>query len=96
VGIGSGPHTSAEIQVVTDVVGLTQGFVPRHARQFGQVGEALAAAVRAYRDAVTAGDFPAEAESSSMEASVLEDVLGRSELDQAASSPMAIPLDRDL
>ena len=95
VGIGSGPHTSAEIQVVTDVVGLTQGFVPRHARQFGQVGEALAEAVRAYRDAVTSGGFPAEAESSSMDASVLEDVLGRSELDRPAA-PMAIPLDRDL
>lgn len=95
VGIGSGPHTSGEIQVVTDVVGLTQGFVPRHARQFGQVGEALSQAVRAYRDAVTAGEFPAEAESSSMEASVLEDVLGRSEMDQP-SSPMSIPLDRDL
>ena len=95
VGIGSGPHTSAEIQVVTDVVGLTQGFVPRHARQFGQVGEALREAVRAYKDAVDTGDFPAEAESSSMEQSVLDDVLGRSELDRAAS-PMAIPLDRDL
>lgn len=95
VGIGSGPYTSAEIQVVTDVVGLTQGFVPRHARQFGQVGEALKQAVYAYRDAVTAGDFPSEAESSSMDASVLDEVLGRSELDQLAS-PMAIPLDRDL
>ncbi|MEX1295448.1 MAG: 3-methyl-2-oxobutanoate hydroxymethyltransferase [Candidatus Limnocylindrales bacterium] len=95
VGIGSGPYTSAEIQVITDVVGLTQGFVPRHARRFGEVGEELARAVRAYRDAVTSGDFPAAAESSSMEASVLEEVLGRGELDQAASS-MAIPLDRDL
>jgi len=95
VGIGSGPHTSAEIQVVTDVIGLTQGFVPRHARQFGQVGEAISAAVREYRDAVLVGDFPAQAESSSMEQSVLDDVLGRSEIDQA-ESPMAIPLDRDL
>ena len=95
IGIGSGPHTSAEIQVVTDVVGLTQGFVPRHARRFGEVGEALAAAVKAYRDAVTAGDFPGEAESSSMEQSVLDEVLGRSELDRAGS-PTSIPLDRDL
>jgi 3-methyl-2-oxobutanoate hydroxymethyltransferase len=95
VGIGSGPHTSAEIQVVTDVVGLTQGFVPRHARRFGEVGEALAEAVRDYRDAVTSGEFPSEEESSSMEQSVLDDVLGRSELDKAGS-PMSIPLDRDL
>ncbi|MGD8485823.1 MAG: 3-methyl-2-oxobutanoate hydroxymethyltransferase, partial [Chloroflexota bacterium] len=101
VGIGSGPHTSAEIQVVTDVVGLTQGFTPRHARRFGEVGEALSAAVKAYRDAVIAGDFPAEAESSSMDPGVLEEVLGRGRLDQAGSpeagtSPRSIPLDRDL
>ena len=78
-----------------DVVGLTQGFTPRHARRFGEVGEALSAAVKAYRDAVVSGDFPAEAESSSMEQSVLDEVLGRSALDQA-SSRTAIPLDRDL
>ena len=95
IGIGAGPHTSGEIQVVTDVVGLTQGFTPRHARRFGEVGEALSAAVKDYRDAVLSGEFPAEPESSSMEASVLDEVLGRSELDQAGS-PMAIPLDRDL
>jgi 3-methyl-2-oxobutanoate hydroxymethyltransferase len=95
IGIGAGPHTSAEIQVVTDVVGLTQGFTPRHARRFGEVGEALSEAVRAYRDAVLSGDFPAEAESSTMDEQVLEEVLGRSELDQA-DGHMAIPLDRDL
>ena len=95
IGIGAGPHTSAEIQVVTDVVGLTQGFTPRHARRFGEVGEAISAAVRAYRDAVTDGDFPAEAESSSMEQSVLDEVLGRGQLDRP-EAPMALPLDRDL
>jgi 3-methyl-2-oxobutanoate hydroxymethyltransferase len=95
IGIGAGPYTSGEIQVITDVVGLTQGFIPRHARRFGEVGEALAQAVRAYRDAVIAGDFPAEAESSSMDEAVLAEVLGRSELDRPNAS-LAIPLDRDL
>lgn len=95
IGIGAGPHCSAEIQVVTDVVGLTQGFTPRHARRFGEVGEALAAAVRDYRDAVIDGDFPAEAESSSMDEAVLQEVLGRGQLDRA-DDRTAIPLDRDL
>jgi 3-methyl-2-oxobutanoate hydroxymethyltransferase len=95
IGIGAGPHTSAEIQVVTDVVGLTQGFTPRHARRFGEVGTALAEAVAAYRDAVTSGQFPGEAESSSMDEAVLAEVLGRSSLDQPDMS-LAIPLDRDL
>ena len=95
IGIGAGPHTSAEIQVVTDVVGLTQGFTPRHARRFGEVGKVLAEAVGAYRDAVVAREFPGEAESSSMDAAVLEEVLGRSSLDQPDGT-YAIPLDRDL
>jgi 3-methyl-2-oxobutanoate hydroxymethyltransferase len=95
IGIGAGPHTSGEIQVVTDVIGLTQGFTPRHARRFGEIGEALAQAVAAYRDAVLEGEFPAEAESSTMEEAILDDVLGRSELDRPAA-PMALPLDRDL
>ncbi|HZW00362.1 MAG TPA: 3-methyl-2-oxobutanoate hydroxymethyltransferase [Candidatus Deferrimicrobium sp.] len=95
IGIGAGPHTSAEIQVVTDVVGLTQGFTPRHARRFGEIGKALAEAVAAYRDAVTSGQFPGDAESSSMDEAVLAEVLGRSSLDQPDMS-LAIPLDRDL
>ncbi len=95
IGIGAGPHTSAEIQVITDVIGLTQGYTPRHARHFGEIGSALADAVAAYRDAVVEGSFPAEAESSSMETDVLDEVLGKGELDQLDDS-YAIPLDRDL
>jgi 3-methyl-2-oxobutanoate hydroxymethyltransferase len=95
IGIGAGPHTSAEIQVITDIVGLTQGFTPRHARRFGEVGKAFAEAVAAYRDAVATGEFPGEAESSTMDGAVLESVLGRSSLDQP-DLHLAIPLDRDL
>ena len=80
---------------MTDVVGLTQGFTPRHARRFGEVGKALAEAVAAYRDAVTSGEFPGEAESSSMDEAILAEVLGRSSLDQP-DMRLAIPLDRDL
>ncbi len=76
-------------------MGLTQGYTPRHARRFGEVGKALAEAVAAYRDAVISRDFPGEAESSTMDAAVLDEVLGRSSLDQPDMS-LAIPLDRDL
>lgn len=95
IGIGAGPHTSAEIQVITDIIGLTQGFTPRHARHFGEVGEAIAAAVAAYRDAVVGGEFPGPAESSSMDSGVLDEVLGKGALDRVDES-FAIPLDHDL
>jgi 3-methyl-2-oxobutanoate hydroxymethyltransferase len=99
VGIGAGPWCSAEIQVITDIVGLTQGHTPKHARRFGEVGAVLAAAVAAYRDAVASGDFPGETESFSMDASVLDEVLGRGRLDRAEGGTderLMLPLDRDL
>jgi 3-methyl-2-oxobutanoate hydroxymethyltransferase len=96
IGIGAGPWCSGEIQVVTDVVGLTQGRTPRHARRFGEVGSAFAEAVAAYRDAVTAGAFPGEEQSSSMDAGILDDALGRNAAPGSESEPLAIPLDRDL
>ncbi len=43
---------------------------------------AIAAAVSAYRDAVVAGDFPGPAESSSMDAELLDEVLGKGNLDR--------------
>ena len=95
VGIGAGPWCSAEIQVITDVVGLTQGHVPRHARRFGEVGVALAAAVTEYRAAVEAGTFPGEGEAFSMDQAVLDEALGKGRLDRA-DELLAIPLDRDL
>jgi 3-methyl-2-oxobutanoate hydroxymethyltransferase len=99
VGIGAGPWCSAEIQVITDIVGLTQGHTPRHARRFGEVGVAFAAAVAAYRDAVATGDFPGETESFAMDPEVLEEVLGRGRLDRAEGAMderLMLPLDRDL
>ena len=95
IGIGAGPYTSAEIQVITDIIGLTQDYTPRHARHFGEVGQAISVAVAAYRDAVVGGEFPAAAESSSMDAALLEEVLGQGELDRV-NEIFAIPLDRDL
>ena len=97
IGIGAGPYCSGEIQIITDIVGLTQGHVPRHARRFGEVGEALSAAIDAYRGAVESGDFPAEAEFAKIDPAVLDEVLGKGDLDRATKADvLSIPLDRDL
>jgi 3-methyl-2-oxobutanoate hydroxymethyltransferase len=95
VGIGAGPWCSAEIQVVTDVIGLTQDRTPRHARRYGEVGAAIATAVEAYRDDVTEGRFPGPEQTFNMEAAVLDDVLGLGQLDRPEED-LAIPLDQDL
>lgn len=63
IGIGAGAGTDGQILVWQDLLGLTQGRVPRFVRPFAALGEAAKAGLRAYDDAVREGAFPAAAES---------------------------------
>jgi len=72
IGIGAGPFCSGQVQVVHDILGLYDGVQPRHARRFGEIGEATRAAMLAYRAAVEAGTFPTANESFYMDEHALE------------------------
>lgn len=111
IGIGAGAGCSGQVQVVTDLIGLGD-FVPRHAKPYAAVREAIADAARCYAEDVAAGTFPGPEQSTRMEDAVLEQVLGRAPddtADDAADGSPAgtragtgdtasggIPLDRDL
>lgn len=97
IGIGAGAGCSGQVQVITDVIGLGD-FVPKHARPYANVRQAIIDAVTAYAADVTAGTFPGPAETVRMDEAVLDEVLGRGSSDQPAGSLPAggIPLDRDL
>ena len=97
IGIGAGAGCSGQVQVVTDLIGLGD-FIPRHARPYAQVGQAIRDAAAAYAADVAAGTFPGEAESTLMDERVLDEVLGRGLPDRASGTiPIGgIPLDRDL
>jgi 3-methyl-2-oxobutanoate hydroxymethyltransferase len=97
IGIGAGPACSGQVQVVTDLLGLGD-FVPRHARPYTNLREAIDGAARAYAADVIAGTFPGEPETVRMDETVLDDALGRGEHDRPTGSvPVGgIPLDRDL
>jgi hypothetical protein len=83
--------------VITDLIGLVD-FVPRHARPYAHVREAILEAARAYAADVTAGTFPGPEETVRMDDAVLDEVLGRGSSDRPPGSIPAggIPLDRDL
>ena len=97
IGIGAGAGCSGQVQVITDLIGLGD-FVPRHARPYAHVREAILDAAKAYAADVAAGTFPGPAETVRMDEAVLDDVLGRGSPDRPARSvPVGgIPLDRDL
>jgi 3-methyl-2-oxobutanoate hydroxymethyltransferase len=97
IGIGAGPGCSGQVQVITDLIGLGD-FVPRHARPYAHVREAILEAASAYAEDVAAGTFPGPEETVRMDDGILDDVLGRGASDRPAGSIPAggIPLDRDL
>jgi 3-methyl-2-oxobutanoate hydroxymethyltransferase len=96
IGIGAGAGCSGQIQVITDLIGLGT-WTPRHARRYADTHGVILEALRAYRADTEAGTFPGAAETVLMDATVLDEVLGRSADDMADSiSSAGIPLDRDL
>jgi 3-methyl-2-oxobutanoate hydroxymethyltransferase len=96
IGIGAGAGCSGQVQVITDLLGLGT-FIPRHAKPYLHLREAIGEAVSAYAADVQSGAFPEAGQTSRMDDEVLGEVLGVGRLDQPDTmSPLAIPLDRDL
>ena len=98
IGIGAGAGCSGQVQVVTDMLGIDPDFTPRHARKYADLHSAIKSAAEAYRDDVRSGAFPGPQESSRMEGSMLDEILGRTAFDRAdgMAAAQGIPLDRDL
>ena len=64
IGIGAGPRCDGQVLVLHDLLGLLDGFQPKFARRYAEVGEAINNAAAAYVRDVRAGTFPAESEAS--------------------------------
>ena len=75
IGIGAGSDCDGQVQVFHDMLGLFTEFVPKHARRYANLAEDMGEAFRRYADDVRTGAFPAEAESFTMNESLLADLL---------------------
>ena len=60
VGIGAGAGCSGQIQVAHDILGLIEGFRPKHAKQFTDLAQTIKAAFNAYASEVSEGSFPGQ------------------------------------
>ena len=63
IGIGAGPHCDGQVQVLHDMLGITLGHVPRHAKAYADLKNTIAEAVTRYRDEVREGVFPGDEQS---------------------------------
>ena len=96
IGIGAGAGCSGQVQVITDLLGW-DSWHPKHAKPYADLRGTILEAARAYADDVAAGAFPGPEQMVRMDDDVLDEVLGRTDVDRAADVPIGgIPLDRDL
>lgn len=63
IGIGAGPHCDGQVLVIHDLLGLTDGHVPKFVRRYADLGALAVDAVGRYADDVRSGAFPAADES---------------------------------
>ena len=72
IGIGGGVHCDGEVQVLHDILTMFDDFVPKHTRQYADVGAAISAAATKYIKEVIDRKFPGTEESFSMNEKVIE------------------------
>lgn len=76
IGIGAGVECDGQVQVIHDMLGLFSDFVPKHAKRYADLRDAVREAARQYIQDVTAGEFPTIKESFTMDDEVLRQVVG--------------------
>jgi 3-methyl-2-oxobutanoate hydroxymethyltransferase len=58
IGIGAGPGCDGQVSVINDLLGLSTGYLPRHAKRYAKLYDEGLAAVRSYVDDVRSLKFP--------------------------------------
>ena len=74
IGIGAGPGCDGQVQVVHDILGLYEAFVPRHTQQYAKLGEAMRSAMATYKTDVEQRLFPTVAHAASINADLLAEL----------------------
>lgn len=63
IGIGAGRDTSGQVLVCTDLLAMGRGHVPKFAKSFASIGDAIVRATQDYAGEVRSGSFPDAAHS---------------------------------
>ena len=58
IGIGAGVHCDGQVLVISDILGLGGAYHPKFAKQYADIGSAIAEAARAFKQEVCARVFP--------------------------------------
>lgn len=85
IGIGAGRETDGQVLVYHDLLGLTEGHLPRFVKRYANLSREIRDALEAYADEVRAGTFPEDEHTYEMSEEELEAF--RSSSSPRATSP---------
>jgi 3-methyl-2-oxobutanoate hydroxymethyltransferase len=71
LGIGAGPACDGQVLVYHDLLGLSEGHLPRFVKRYANLSREIRDALEAYAEDVRSGAFPSEEYSYAMEADEL-------------------------
>jgi len=72
IGIGAGPHCDGQVLVYHDLLGLTEGHLPRFVKRYANLSREIRDALESYAEEVRSGTFPEEQHTYEMPAEELE------------------------
>ncbi|MBW8017314.1 MAG: 3-methyl-2-oxobutanoate hydroxymethyltransferase [Planctomycetes bacterium] len=78
IGCGSGPHCDGQILLISDIIGTSQGHLPKFSKKYAELDTAIINAVKAYIKNVQSLSFPDDEHSyhiNSAEIEKLKDML---------------------
>jgi len=74
IGIGAGAGCDGQVQIINDIMGSYTGYIPKHAKQYAKLVDIMSNAISQYHEEVKAGKFPTDANSFTMDESILEEL----------------------
>ena len=78
IGIGSGPDCDGQVLVMHDMLGMDEGFHPRHSKRYAELAGVIRSAVSSYAEDVRARRFPAAEQSLAASAELRDHLRARS------------------
>jgi 3-methyl-2-oxobutanoate hydroxymethyltransferase len=73
IGIGAGPDCDGQVLVYHDLLGLTEGHLPRFVKRYANLSREIRDALESYADDVRSGKFPEDQHAYEMPAEELEE-----------------------
>jgi 3-methyl-2-oxobutanoate hydroxymethyltransferase len=73
IGIGAGPDCDGQVLVYHDLLGLSEGHLPRFVKRYASLSREIRDALESYAEDVRSGTFPEEQHTYEMPAEELED-----------------------